>query len=175
MDSNPEVVAFASAAYGSDRAAFAVGDIGTYAPESRYDLVTCFETIEHVRNYRSALQNLFRLLMPEGTLLISSPHRSITSPQARSLADRPRNRFHTQEFLPSELASELLAAGFFLGPESLYGQRQRRYFANPVMRKLARLIFGNPDRKASADVTPVNDRTPRYFLYVAQKPRGAES
>jgi len=175
VDSNPEVVAFASAAYGSDRAAFAVGDIGTYAPESRYDLVTCFETIEHVRNYRSALQNLFRLLMPEGTLLISSPHRSITSPQARSLADRPRNRFHTQEFLPSELASELLAAGFFLGPESLYGQRQRRYFANPVMRKLARLIFGNPDRKASADVTPVNDRTPRYFLYVAQKPRGAES
>ena len=38
-----------------------------------FDLVTCFETLEHVGNIESAVENICRSLSPEGRLLITVP------------------------------------------------------------------------------------------------------
>lgn len=170
VDINPEAVTYAMHTYGGDGIRFAVGDIATFRPGRTYDLITCFETIEHVEDFHAALQNLYDLLNPRGHLLISSPNRAITSPAARSLTDKPRNRYHRQEFIPAELVAELHRVGWVTDRDSLYGQRQRRVHASAGMRRLARLVMGNPDRKASAVVTPLTDKTPRYFIVRAQKP-----
>jgi len=93
----------------------------------------------------------------------------VTSSTAKNIGDQPSNRFHVQEFIPDELATALLAAGFIVPDGELYGQRQRRFHRSWTLRKLSRLIFGNPNKKKSAVVEPVTNLTPRYFLLIARK------
>lgn len=173
VDVNAEVVDFANQQHGSTNACFYVGDISTFGRGQMYDLITCFETIEHVPDYRSALTNLFALLKPGGTLLISSPNRPITSPGSMSLDDRPANRFHVQEFVPEELAKALESAGFVMTDRTTFGQRQRfgivrklRAAAPRIARKLERIS----DHWASPMPAPMKRfHEPRYFLLTAQK------
>jgi SAM-dependent methyltransferase len=168
VDLNPVLVDFAKSEYGATGIDYSHGDICTYTNGATYSLITCFETIEHVADYRAALKNLWQLLEPGGTLLISSPNRPITSPKARLLTDRPANRFHTQEFTPQELLSELRAAGFVA--DDVYGQRQRRVFRPHFLNRLVKSLT-NPNRRASPVVSPVTNKSPRYMVIVARKPR----
>lgn len=169
VDLNERLVAYDTETYGSDKVRFTAGDICTYSPGRSYDVITCFETIEHVSDHRAALKNVFALLSPGGTLLISSPNRPVTSPKARALADRPSNAFHVQEFTPAELISDLRSAGFTLQPGEVYGQRQRVHHSSWLMRKLSRMLHGNPDKTTSAEVRPLTGLTPRYFILVATR------
>ena len=135
-----------------------------------YDLITCYETIEHVKNYEAAIKNLHSLLKLGGLLLISSPNRTVTSPNALTLNDKPSNEFHTQEFIPEELLSILVKNGFVADSSNLYGQRQRKkVYRNRYYRKIIYTLIGNPDINKSPRVTGVKDLLPRYFIIVAVK------
>ena len=70
--------------------------------DASFDLITCFEVIEHVREPSAVLGELARVLAPGGVLAISSPN-----------ADRypPRNPHHVREFTTSEFRA-LLAEAF---------------------------------------------------------------
>lgn len=175
VDLNRDLVAYDNERYGGENVRYFCGDIRSFSEGRKYDLITCFETIEHVADYEAALNNLFQLLKPGGKLLISSPNRPVTSPAAQSLKDQPSNRFHVQEFLPDELTAALRAAGFAVAEGELYGQRQRHHYRSRVLRKLSRLIFGNPDKKRSAVVERVTNLTPRYFVLIAHKACGCDS
>lgn len=170
VDLKPELIEAARGQYGGPGVEFSVGDITEYRSEKPFDLVCCFETIEHVPAYGSAIENLGRLVAPGGTLLISSPNRPVTSPRARALSDKPANPFHTQEFTPGELSTELLAAGFVSDPEEVYGQRRSFMPFHPLMKAVYKAVVGNPKKKASPVVTPSDQRTPRYFLLRANRP-----
>jgi SAM-dependent methyltransferase len=169
VDLNEKLVKYANRTYGSDRVAFLVGNICSYSSGKTYDMITCYETIEHVEDYESALRNLYALLKPGGSLFISSPNRLITSPRALNLHDEPANVFHTQEFTPQELLLKLRDSGFVAGRDDIYGQRQRPVYSNEFMRGIARVVFGNPDKRTSPVVTPIKDKAPRYFVIVATK------
>lgn len=169
IDLNEQRVDYATQTYGTDKVTFSVGDICTYGDGNSYDMITCFETIEHVENYESALTNLYNLLKPGGLLLISTPNRPVTSPNSHSLEDKPKNPHHAQEFTSDELTACLCRAGFDASKEPIYGQRQRRMYNNIILRIAARVIFGNPNKKASPAVTPVKDKMPRYVIIVALK------
>lgn len=81
------------------RVSFRTGDVAALDfPTDAFDLVVCFETIEHVEDAEAALDELARVLAPGGLLLISSPNR-----------DRyvPGNPHHRYEFLPDELRTAL--------------------------------------------------------------------
>jgi len=69
-------------------------------PDGCFDLVVCFEVIEHFADPFSVLDELTRVLAPEGVLLVSSPNRE---------AYPPGNPHHFHEFLPAELEAELRA------------------------------------------------------------------
>ncbi|MBN1269815.1 MAG: class I SAM-dependent methyltransferase [Kiritimatiellae bacterium] len=169
VDISAANVDYAREHYGSDRARFLQGDIASFGADAAYDLIVCFETIEHVPDHREALVNLKRVLRPGGQLLISSPNRPITSPKARRLSDRPGNPYHVREFMIVELSAELTRAGFDVNPEEVYGQRQQRYFR---FRPLARLYAKRfrPEERFSPVVTRVARRVPRYFIIVAARP-----
>ncbi len=168
VDLNADLVAHARQTYAFPQASFELGDLRTYRAKSNPDLITCFETIEHVGAYREALANLFTLLAPGGLLLISSPNRPITSPSAITLEDKPDNEFHIQEFTPVELRMALTAAGFRVRPQ-VYGQRSRIPLASYRLQQLRKRLTGDPDETASAAVRHVRLRTPRYFVLIAYK------
>jgi 2-polyprenyl-3-methyl-5-hydroxy-6-metoxy-1,4-benzoquinol methylase len=67
-------------------------------PDDCFDVAVCFEVIEHVDEQDRVLDQLARVLRPDGLLLISSPNR-----------DRyvPGNPHHRHEYIPSELRAAL--------------------------------------------------------------------
>src|SRR5208283_5143117 len=74
--------------------------------EGSFDLITCFEALEHVDDHGRLIAEVLRLLTPDGILLLSTPDRVVYSiEQGRD------NPFHTHEVSREELTS-LLSVGF---------------------------------------------------------------
>lgn len=62
--------------------------------DGSFDLVVCFEVIEHVTDQQEVVRESARVLSPEGLLLASTPNRAV------SAGDNPH---HLRELLPEEL------------------------------------------------------------------------
>ncbi|MGH2809029.1 MAG: class I SAM-dependent methyltransferase [Actinomycetota bacterium] len=78
------------------RLAFRSGSIG---------LVASFETLEHVERSGLFLDEIRRVLVPDGLLILSTPNALLTEP----VDGRPKNPFHVHEFEPDELRASLAA------------------------------------------------------------------
>jgi 2-polyprenyl-3-methyl-5-hydroxy-6-metoxy-1,4-benzoquinol methylase len=82
-----------------DLAELRVGDLCALdLPDTSFDLVVCFEAIEHLDDPSSALDHLRRVLRPGGLLLVSTPVKGIY-PEG--------NPFHLNEYEPGELEAAL--------------------------------------------------------------------
>lgn len=68
-------------------------------PGGAFDVIACFETLEHVGPDVAAVAELARVLAPGGTLYLSTPNALVTKP----VDGRPRNPFHVREYEPSAL------------------------------------------------------------------------
>lgn len=81
-----------------------VGD-GTRLPfaDSAFDVVTSFETLEHLGDRDRFLAELRRVLKPGGVCVLSTPNANYTEP----IDGRPRNPFHVHEYTPEELDGAL--------------------------------------------------------------------
>lgn len=78
---------------------FVLGDLAKLPfQDARFDLVTCFEAIEHVADPRAVLDELRRVLAPGGVVFVSSPNPCVYP---------AGNAFHVHEFEPEELRVEL--------------------------------------------------------------------
>lgn len=110
VDVSDEAVAFSAARYGGD------GDenlsfvqIGSL-PETRmpfddasFDVVTCFQVIEHIHGVDRFLQEIARVLRPGGVMVMATPDR-----RWRLFGwQKPFNRYHVTEWAPAEMGSIL--------------------------------------------------------------------
>lgn len=68
--------------------------------EDSFDVVVCFETIEHVEESERALSEFRRVLGPGGLLLVSSPNPAVYP---------PGNEHHVHEYRPDELTAAVAA------------------------------------------------------------------
>ena len=84
-----------------------------------FEMVVCFEVIEHVEDPSVVFDELVRVLAPGGLLLVSSPNRGVYP---------PGNPHHLHEFTSAELEAELAAR---LGHVQLV--RQRDYIVSAVL------------------------------------------
>ena len=66
--------------------------------DATFDLIVCFEVIEHVQDSSRAVKELARVLRPDGALLVSSPNPRVYP---------PGNPHHVHEFVPEELRAVL--------------------------------------------------------------------
>lgn len=68
-------------------------------PEESIDIITCFETFEHLENPRAIMDIFHRIISADGILLLSTPNGYATKylPQ-----DRPANPFHYNEYYRDE-------------------------------------------------------------------------
>lgn len=73
-------------------------------PSGAFDLITAFEVIEHLTDWRGLLTESRRVLAPGGLLLVSTPNRLYYAESRR--LDGP-NPYHMHEFEFAEFAAEL--------------------------------------------------------------------
>jgi ubiquinone/menaquinone biosynthesis C-methylase UbiE len=96
VDIDAEAVAEAGTRFG-DPEAVVQGDLMELPlPDASFDVVVCFEAIEHVADGRQAIGELRRVLRPGGLLLVSSPNPDVYP---------AGNEHHVHEYRPDELAA----------------------------------------------------------------------
>jgi 2-polyprenyl-3-methyl-5-hydroxy-6-metoxy-1,4-benzoquinol methylase len=100
VDISEDAIDYArSASPAGSVAEFSLGDLHKLPfGDANFDLVVCFEAIEHVNDQRHAIGELRRILSSTGVLVISSPNRGVYP---------PGNPHHTHEYIPEELEKEL--------------------------------------------------------------------
>jgi len=103
IDIDEQAITEAQKRYGSNQIEFKVGttiegveklDI----PDNSIEVIACFETIEHIKDYKGFLQELARVLTAEGVAFISTPNRDVFG---------QKNPFHIKEFTKKEFIEEL--------------------------------------------------------------------
>lgn len=119
--------------------------------DASFDLVVCFEVLEHVAEQEAVLDELTRVLAPGGLLVVSSPNRD-TYPEG--------NPHHVRELIPSEL-NELLAARF--AHVSL--QRQHEWIASVVLGDHA-FAASDPEEPLQVRLGKTVGRPPGSEMYV---------
>jgi ubiquinone/menaquinone biosynthesis C-methylase UbiE len=103
VDVDNATVVHAARSYRRANLRFVQGD-ARYVPmpDASVDVVTSFETLEHFFEQEKFLREVFRILRPDGFLIISTPDRDVYSPSGRAA-----NRFHVRELSRDEFASQL--------------------------------------------------------------------
>jgi ubiquinone/menaquinone biosynthesis C-methylase UbiE len=133
-----------------------------------FDTVISFETIEHLERPEEFLDNVARILDVNGTLIISTPNRTVFNPNA-TLNDKPNNRFHTREYTQEEFETLL---GEHFSEVKLYGQEVPKLRqGNRKGRILSVLeLVGELTRvKKSTKVKPIEECiNPAYFVAVCR-------
>lgn len=117
VDISPEAVDWANQKYRRPGLTYVCGS-ATEIPipcESAFDLVVCFEMIEHIADHHALLREVKRLLKPEGLLIISTPNKAVYSD-----APHYQNPFHVRELYVSEFQQLI---GNYFPYASYMGQR----------------------------------------------------
>lgn len=111
IDVSPAAVEEAKSKYGSRNVTFRHVDGGELPfKDGSFDLVTSFQVIEHLQDYKKYFDEIRRVLRPAGALLLTTPNAFI---RLRASA-KPWNPFHVHEFRADELF-RLIRAHFPFG------------------------------------------------------------
>jgi SAM-dependent methyltransferase len=99
-----------------DNAAVLIGNgLGLPFADNSFDVVTSFETLEHLHERIGFLAEVNRVLRTGGKLFLSTPNAAYTMP----VNGKPSNPFHIHEYTVDELKSEL---GAYFRVEKFLGQ-----------------------------------------------------
>lgn len=99
IDIDAEAVAQAEKEYGSKQLTFKTGKAEAIELENdSIEVITSFETIEHIQDYETYLKELARVLKTEGVAFISTPNRDVFG---------QKNPFHIKEFSREEFETAL--------------------------------------------------------------------
>lgn len=103
LDINKEAIEKSRAKYKSNNIEFHIGNAEKMPFQNKeFDVIVCFETIEHVDNPNILLSEIKRVLCPGGLLIISTPNKKIYSDKTGY-----NNIFHKKEFYEAEFFSIL--------------------------------------------------------------------
>jgi len=140
-------------------------DICKPIEENLFEVIICFETIEHIPNYAEALKYLHKVLVEDtGLLIVSTPNRKITEPYLKQ-DERPSGG-HEREFTVPELRAALKKADF--EEIGYYGQRMQICFDTPFIEKHFKRLF-KPHKWANPVVRKVDLLIPQYMIMVVRK------
>src|SRR5262245_48918466 len=109
IDNSYDAIAYASEHYHHARITYRQQDILSLSvlENGTFDLIVCFETLEHIRQPEAALEVLAHLLKPEGIMIVSVPN-------DREL--KPDNPYHLHIFTQQEFLSLLQSHFEFVFP-----------------------------------------------------------
>ncbi len=102
VDIDKPTVEKAKNKYQSENLVFQTGSVLDTRGEQQYDLITCFETLEHVNDHELVLRSLKNSLKPGGILLVSTPNKKNYSD-----TNGYKNPFHQKELYKEEFQTLL--------------------------------------------------------------------
>lgn len=106
VDISEDAIANAVEKFGVEGISYRLGDAsklaGTLADEEKFDLIACFETMEHVQDVLGLLRGLRDHLAPRGIIAISCPNDS------EVMGDQP-NEFHLRRYTFAEFQAATTA------------------------------------------------------------------
>jgi ubiquinone/menaquinone biosynthesis C-methylase UbiE len=107
VDIEEDIIIKARQKYKDPKIQFIAGSILQLPlPDKCFDLITCFETLEHVEDHELALKELRRVLKPDGLLIISTPEKANYSDKSGY-----NNPYHRKELYGTQFR-ELLKQHF---------------------------------------------------------------
>ena len=166
VDIDEVSVRHAAAQYPAMNLSFRVGSASQIPlADASVDVITSFETIEHLAEHELMIREMARVLRPHGQLVISSPNKLVYS-DARGYS----NPFHVRELYFHEFRD--LLRGLF--PEvHIYGQRIFAACAiHPIGAGAAPTRWIGPSLSVEPGVPGLPD--PEYFVAVCGRAAGDE-
>ena len=114
VDIEPQAAVYAKTQCGENAAVLLGNGLGLPFHDDSFDVISSFETLEHLHDRTGFLSELQRVLRGGGNLILSTPNANYSA----TVNGKPSNPFHIHEYTPVELRGEL-AGGFsivqFLG------------------------------------------------------------
>jgi len=104
IDVFEDALAYAHERYGAAAAFLRADGLRMPFASGGFDVVTCFEVVEHVPEPQRLLREIRRVLASDGVAVLSTPIRSPSG----EISDPT----HLREYDPAEFQEELVAAGF---------------------------------------------------------------
>lgn len=105
VDISKENIAFSEAHYDRPNVSYICGEADSINEDDKFDLIACFETIEHVSDDSGLLDRLSKALNLGGTLFLSTTNEDIVSVHQG-------NHFHYRHYRYDNLISMLGNGGF---------------------------------------------------------------
>jgi SAM-dependent methyltransferase len=169
MDLSAEVLRLARDRHHSSNLRFVEGNAMDLTAETwgRFDVVTCFEVIEHVADPGAFLDRLVSVLRPDGVLALSTPHAVVEDLHNRRMG-RPPNPFHISSLTPRRLEA-LLRERF--RDVALYGQSPRGNRLYLLLKAIDlfhirhRILLHSKPSGASASSWDPSSTSPRLFVF----------
>lgn len=113
---------------------------GAFSPnEKTYDVVISMDVIEHVNDPMEFLKNLYKILRPEGVLIIGTPNGLIA--ERNKCIIKGHSKFHIMEYTPNELLEFLYKSGFAI--KSCFSNKNISgggYAINPAKKVLFKVL-----------------------------------
>ncbi len=91
VDMDADAIRYGNHRYKNDKIVRHIADATHFTHSIKFDVIVCFETIEHIKDYQGLINNLYNNLNVGGLLLISSPITKITN-------TNPNNPYHVIEW-----------------------------------------------------------------------------
>ncbi|TAK60585.1 MAG: class I SAM-dependent methyltransferase [Bacteroidetes bacterium] len=106
IDISQSAINYAKSHFHSSLLEYHKGSVVLLSAMRDINIVVSFETIEHLENYASFLEAVFRALSSDGTFIVSTPVRL-----KGTLEDKPKNPYHIREWNSKEFIE--LISGYF--------------------------------------------------------------
>lgn len=152
IDIDENTIIHAQKTYTSKNLIFKKGSITNIPePENKFDVIVCFETLEHIDEHEKALTELKRVLKQEGIIIISTPDKKYYSG-----IPNYHNPFHKKELYEHEFKS--LITSFF---------KYSRYYSQ---RSLAASLILEEDENSiktffTGDYDSIKEQTSFYGVF----------
>jgi len=147
VDLDSDSIKYGNLKYPHPKIMRVVSDATAFQGDYKFDVICCFETIEHIKNYDVLLIKLKSLLSTEGRLFISTPIATKTTIS-------PANPYHLIEWNFWDF-QELVKKYFFV--ESVYTQnisRKPKFFQKLLT--ISTRIFGVKRKMKNKNISSLN-------------------